>query len=491
MSWGTKVAVVLAGSALVLGVLGDLLFRGQLLGLNVALWMFSFVVALTMLLRVGRAPLHQGRRFMVAPLLLFAALFVWHDSPLLVAANLLALAAAVSMGALRRTRSRLRSATLSDYGGGLIAAGYSMLVGAVPLLMSDIRWNEVAGRMRSEKIAAVARGIMIGTPLLLLFGGLFVAADVMFKRLLSSAIPSLASSSVTHVAIVLVWAWVAGGLLRDLLASREEVRVLQADVFTRQGMSFRLGAVEVNVALTILNLLFLAFVLVQFRYLFGGKGLVETQAHLTYAEYARHGFFELVAVSALTISVLLLGDWLLREEESGRRIFRWLAVALLALLAVVMLSALQRMRLYMQQYGLTELRLYATGVIVWLAVVCCWFAVTVLRGRRHAFAIGALVAGFAATLCLNVLNPEALIARTNVSRPVVDVAYLAGLSDDAVATLVDRMSSLRPEQQRRLAEALLQREAAEGDWRSWNVSRAQAEQVLRERRAELAALAGR
>src|ERR671910_2688873 len=99
MSRETKVAVVLAGSALTLGVLGDLLFRGQLLGLNVAIWTVSFVVVLTMLLRVGRAPLHQGRRFMVAPLLLFAALFVWHDSPLLVATNLLALAAAVSMGA--------------------------------------------------------------------------------------------------------------------------------------------------------------------------------------------------------------------------------------------------------------------------------------------------------------------------------------------------------------------------------------------------------
>jgi hypothetical protein len=490
MSRETKVAVVLAGSTLVLGLLGDLLFRGQLLGLNVAIWMVSFVVVLTMLLRVGRASLHQGRRFMVAPLLLFAALFVWHDSPLLVATNLLALAAAVSMGALRRTRPRLRSATLSDYGGGFIAAGYSMLVGAVPLLMSDIRWNEVVGRVRSQRVAAVARGLMIGTPLLLLFGGLFVAADAVFKQLLSYAIPSPDSSSMAHVATVVVWAWVAGGLLRDLLVPREEHRVLRADAFTLRGLPPRLGAVEVNVALAALNLLFLAFVLVQFRYLFGGKGLVETQAHLTYAEYARQGFFELVVVAALTISVLLLGDWLLREEGS-RRAFRWLAVALLALLGVVMLSALQRMRLYMQEYGLTELRLYATGVIVWLAVISAWFAVTVLRGRRHAFALGALVAGFAATLTLNLVNPDALIARTNVTRPVVDVAYLAGLSDDAVPTLADRMSRLRLEQQRLLAEALLQRAAAGGDWRSWNLSRTQAQRVLGDHRAKLLAIAGR
>src|SRR5215212_5737065 len=125
MSRGTSLGIALAGSALVLGVLGDVLFQGQALGLNVAIWTAAFVVALTGLLRVARAPLHQGRRFMVGPLILFATLFVWHSSPLLVAANLVALAAAVSMGALRNTRKRLRHTTLTDYGEGLAGAAAS------------------------------------------------------------------------------------------------------------------------------------------------------------------------------------------------------------------------------------------------------------------------------------------------------------------------------------------------------------------------------
>src|ERR671932_2292135 len=98
-----RVALALVASAGVLGVLGDALFQGQPLGLNVLLWTVAFVLALSLLLWLARAPLHQGRRFMVAPLLVFAGLFVWHDSPVLTAANLLALAAAVALGALRRT----------------------------------------------------------------------------------------------------------------------------------------------------------------------------------------------------------------------------------------------------------------------------------------------------------------------------------------------------------------------------------------------------
>jgi hypothetical protein len=483
MSRETKVAISLAGSALALGVFGDALFQGQWLGLNVLLWMASFALALTVLLRLGRGPLHQGRRYMVAPLLVFSAMFAWHDSVLLSVANFVGLAAAISMGALRRTQPRLRSATLSDYGGGAIAAGCSTLAGALPLLMLDIKWKELR-RPGSEKAAAVVRGLVIGIPLLLLFGGLFVAADAVFKQLLSSAVPTLSVSALTRVIVVLVVAWLAGGLLRDLLAPLEESRVVPAQALESFKWAPRLGAVELNVALGIVDLLFLAFVVVQFRYLFGGQDLVRETAQLTYAQYARHGFFELVAVAALTLPLLLLGDWMLRDKGRGRRTFRWLAGALLVLLGVVILSALQRMRLYLDQYGLTELRLYATGGILWLAAVCAWFGLTVLRGKRHAFAVGALVAGFVATLALNVLSPDALIARTNVTRPAVDVQYLAGLSDDAVPTLVARLSDLPREERQFLATRLLDR-YGKGDWRSWNLSRARADGAVRAHRAEL------
>jgi hypothetical protein len=481
MSRETRLGVALAACALALGLLGDALFQGQALGLNVPLWALAFIAALTVLLRVARAPLHQGRRFMLAPLLLFATLFVWHDSPLLVAANLLALAAALTLGVLRN----VPTATLSDYGEGFVGAATSAAFGGLQVFMSDIRWAELVGRARSERVTAVVRGVALGFPLLLLFGGLFVAADAVFDRLVTSAIPSLDASLVERALIVAVWAWLAGGLLRDLLLVRadEQVRFLRA--------RRRLGAIEIGVALAFLDLLFLAFVVVQFRYLFGGSGLVESKAHLTYAEYARHGFFELVAVTALTLPVLLLADWALGPDGRGRRVFRWLAGALLALLAVVIASALERMRLYMQHYGLTELRLYATGVILWLAVVSGWFAVTVLRGRRHAFAVGALVAGFAATLALNVLSPDALIARTNVTRPVIDVAYLAGLSEDAVPTLISRISSLPALQQAELARELLRRDGSGGDWRAWNVSRSRAAGALRAHGAELQGLAER
>jgi Domain of unknown function (DUF4173) len=483
MSRDSRTALALTALAAALGMLGDALFHGRPLGLNVLLFALAFVSALALLLRVGRAPLHQGRRWLAAPMLVFAAAFLWHDSPLLIAANLVAIAGAVSLGALRRTQPSPASAGVGDYAAALASAGAGTVAGAVHLLHREVPWEEVERMLRGRRAVSVGRGLALGVPLLALFGGLFIAADAVFKNLVTSAVPDL-SRVWPHVFFAAALGWAAAGLLRDLVAARDDRRVLPADSLLSRRLS--LGATEVAVALGALVLLFAAFVTVQARYLFGGSALVQARAHLTYAEYARHGFFELVAVSLLVLPVILAANAVVRDRV---QLVRRLSAVLVALELVVAASALQRLRLYQEQFGLTELRLYATGVVIWLAFVFLWLAVTTLRGRRH-FAVGALVLGFAATAALNVVDPDALIARTNLSRPRIDVAYVGGLSDDAVPALLTRLPSLRQPLRGELARLLLARGPEQHGILGWNHSRAKAQTLLAERRPVLLRLAG-
>ena len=110
--------------------------------------------------------------------------------------------------------------------------------------------------------------------------------------------------------------------------------------------------------------------------------------------------------------------------------------------------------------------------------------------RDQRFAIGAVLSGFAATAVLNVISPDALIARTNLTRPHVDVVYLSRLSDDAVPTLVDRLATVPdPAVRRELAQRLLARSVDGQSLLSWNAARSRSRSVLLERRAELRALA--
>jgi 4-amino-4-deoxy-L-arabinose transferase-like glycosyltransferase len=179
------------------------------------------------------------------------------------------------------------------------------------------------------------------------------------------------------------------------------------------------------------------------------------------------------------LPVLLAANALAREH---RRLVRALSAVLVALELAVAVSALQRLRVYEQQYGLTELRIYAIGVVAWLVCVFAWASVTILRGRVRRFAIGAVTAGFVATAALNVVNPDALIARTNLNRPQADLAYLQKLSDDAVPTLVAHAGTAAdPRVRAALRTQLGAREVGSGGWLSWNASRARARHALARR----------
>lgn len=472
MSERTRLSLGLLGAALVLGVLGDELLRATPLGINLFLWIAALVVTLVLVARWRRIPLTGGRRWMFPALLLFAVLPAWRDSYWLVSLDLFAIASALALGALRTPRP-VHRAGLADYVVGLGTAGAAVTARPAMLMQSDIEWRELPKGPQARQAVAVGRGFLLAAPLLLVFGALFVAADQVFQGFVTDAVPD-GEQLLSHILLIVVFGWVAAGLLREYLGRREP---LEADVRP----FFTLGGTEVAVVLGLLNLLFLGFVVVQLRYLFGGSSMVEEQTGLTYAEYARHGFFELVTVAALVLPLLLLADWLLRRERPRDDVvFRVLAGILLLLLGVVMASALQRMRLYQREYGLTELRVYTTGFMLWLAVVLAWAGVTVLRSRRDLFAVGALVSGFAAIFVLHALNPDALIARTNLERPNLDVYYLTRLSDDATPALVDALPSLDPALRAELESELARRRDANGDWRTWNWSRSRAESALQD-----------
>lgn len=113
------------------------------------------------------------------------------------------------------------------------------------------------------------------------------------------------------------------------------------------------------------------------------------------------------------------------------------------------------------------------------------------------FASGALVAGLAAIVVLNAVNPDALIARTNIARAEsgkgVDVFYLETLSADAAPTIARELPSLArrdPESSARyVANQLLDRWSGDADWRTWSWGRSRARAAVSEHEEELRTIA--
>ena len=479
----TRLGLRVLGIALVLGGLGDLLLRATPWGINFLIWVTVIVGLATLLARWGRVGTGGEGKWLVLVALVFAAGLVLRDSPVVVFLDLLGVLVSLSLAVWLGRSGSLRHAGILDYVLGGVYTGALTSAGPIPVSVADIEWREaVRGRWKGQALA-VSRGVLLAAPLLLLFGTLLVAADAIFERLVIEVFGFDLAEVFSHLSLITFFAWITSGLLWAGLMARvpDNFAIPRPRVLS-------LGIVEVGIVLGLLDLMFLTFVVIQVRYLFGGTGRVAATAGLTYAEYARRGFFELVTVTALALPLLLIAHWLLRaENRAHERLFRALAGIMVVLLFVVVTSALQRMYLYQQEFGLTELRLYTTIFMVWISVVLLWFVLTVLRAGRDRFAFGALLAGFAAIFAINVMNPDALIASTNIDRMEAgkrfDAHYLTTLSADAVPVLVKALPEIgdtRLWKDYTVEQAVVDRwEIRQADWRTWNLGRSRARQLVR------------
>ena len=520
--------------ALFVGTLADALLRNGF-GLGLLLWMVAFAVMLHHLVRQRGARLTREQSGWLAASIFFAATFTWRDSPSLRPYDFLAMVAALALlGATLSHASPIRSILgqrVRDVALAVAQVAKDGVASMMYLVFRDSGLGTLAPNWRSGRSRAALRATLIALPLILVFAALFSVADPLFGSLLSVPNADLGEIA-SHLVVIGAYAWIVGGWLRGAIVAEGKPSIRT----TRPFLS--LGTLEVTIILGALVALFALFVSVQIGWLFGGERLIRSTTGLSYAEYARHGFFELVWVAVLVLPVLLgtrasLADG---DIEAERR-HRFLAMPLLALLAGVLASALGRMGLYVHYYGLSTDRLFASVFIGWLAFVFTWFCLTVLRGRPRDFVAGMTISGFFTLAGLNAVYPEAWVARVNIDRArtavtvadsvtsdgsvskrvisPIDYSYLTKpLGGDAVAHVVEALfappsippnNAARREEVRERCNAVKvlllrwgstgqRQEQAAGtleraaDWRLWNVGAWRARDAVRAHEAALRAV---
>lgn len=231
-----------------------------------------------------------------------------------------------------------------------------------------------------------------------------------------------------------------------------------------------------------LDLLYLLFLGVQSAGLFGGPEYL-SQRGISYAEWARSGFFQMVGVTVLNLTVLLAALSLARREGALWRVLRGLAVLLTAESLVLLASAGWRMSLYVSAYGLSFKRCmtyWGMGVMGLLFLGGLWKVVRPgFRYCRWAFPV--MLAGWVLVNCVPI---DFLVARDQVGRYLagesgsVDLGYLVyGLSYDTLGPLEaldgEEIYEIGGRNLRLKTFLEERREAARaecGDWRTWSLS---------------------
>jgi hypothetical protein len=420
-------------AALIAGLVTDQALRVGTFGLGFSLALAFVALALVFVARAERLE----ARLLAGSAAVFAAWLSMRASPWLVWPDLAAALILVGTAASFVRRGSLLNIGIAEAAARAFQALLHWVAGAAWAIRPI-----TAMRAPFASAAPVARGLLIATPVAVVVAALLASADPVFASFLTLNLDF--GQLLADAFFVLVGSLVMAGLLRSAAAEPLD-RV--------DGPLWRLGATEGLVVLAVLDAIFATFALAQGIAATGAAGATLRAAGVTYADYARSGFFQLLWVAGITLVVLVLFSRITAlNQPSSKRAFVVLAEIAIVLTLLIVAVASMRLSLYENAYGFTMLRLYSHLFAGWVAVVFLLLAAD-LGGvfRRHRWFVGATaMTALALLLVLNIANPEAVVARFNVDRATstgkLDPQYLTELSGDAVPTLLASRSRLQPEQ---------------------------------------------
>ena len=360
----------------------------------------------------------------------------------------------------------------------------SMLWERFRLLMDGLfgRLGALGAVLNGLRSASARRGVMaalgalITLPLVLVAAGLLSRADLLFERLASGVLEFICQH-LDLAAAKVVLGLLAAPFLFSLLYALGRPRPLMEK--KNAGCGMELDRVVPVMVLAGLDALYLLFAGVQSAALFGGPAYLERMG-ISYAEYARTGFFQLAFITALNLTVLLVLLQWTRRQGRGWRLIQVLSYLLAALSGVILVSAVWRMTLYVAAYGLSVKRALTYWGMAMMALLLAAACRKVARAEFRFFRFAA-VAVLAGWLVLNYMSVDSLTARYNVARfqagqlETVDLNYLSNLPYEALPALEGMDGSIPLNEwaeftlEQRLTDRRAQAAAECGRWETWSL----------------------
>lgn len=300
----------------------------------------------------------------------------------------------------------------------------------------------------SKVVRQILLGLVISIPLLIIILALLISADTVFAHILEPIAKFLA-----NIISIKFWASMYFRILVFAIVCIYFMaficNILKFDTETKKvqkGIEIKMQNITVNTVLTVLNIVYLLFTIVQFTYLFTKLGV---DGNFNYAEYARRGFFQLMIVTIINFGIILLTNANKRETSKVVNIYTKIMNLFLIMFTVVMIcSSFLRMYLYEQEFGYTFLRLMvffilATELVLIIPTIAYVFSKKVKLLKSYIVIIAIMYA------LINFTNVDKTIARKNVDRYIADSKlgiskennktdfnYLKKLSIDAIPDII-------------------------------------------------------
>ncbi|MBL4935646.1 DUF4173 domain-containing protein [Clostridium sp. YIM B02515] len=425
--------------SLTLGIIFDKFFFNGNLGVS---YFIFIALCITFFLWSAKSEIKLEKNigwFLMIPIALLALSYTVYTNPVFMVLNFLAVPALMIISSVLIYNPKIKWDKISF-------VFYLVKKGIVDVLEGIGSAFNTAGKgfRRIEKKEEsrtrnqIIIGLVISIPIIAIVIMLLSSADMIFNYYLNNITRIFDNIDLSNVVPHIIMIGIVTFYLLGYVWSFKIERKQQEDKEELEAVN--LETLVFITVLTVMNVLYLIFTLIQFSYLYGGEGMV-LPSNFTYAEYARRGFFELVAVTIINF-VIILGclKYAKKENEVLLKILDVLLSVLILFTVNMLYSANFKLSLYESSFGYTYQRVFVHLFMILLFILCI-ITFAGIWNRKIPVMKSIIITTVIAYTIANYLNIDVFIAKKNIERYYstgkLDAQYLTSLSYEAVPLILD------------------------------------------------------
>ena len=195
----------------------------------------------------------------------------------------------------------------------------------------------------------------------------------------------------------------------------------------------------IKVLVTVLNIIYIIFDIIQIKSLF----IHSSSSYINYASYARSGFFELMVVSLINMTIILISKNY-KTDKKNTKYMNIMSILMLFLTLIIIVSSFIRMHLYEVAYGYTVLRLLVDVVLITEVLLMIPTVMYIINSEFN-ISKAFLIIIICVYCCVNYINIDCFIANKNINRynngSKLDIEYLETYTTDNIPILINLYNS--------------------------------------------------
>ena len=303
---------------------------------------------------------------------------------------------------------------------------------------SDI--TQAYGRAMSKNKTSknVIIGIALSLPVLLVIIPLLASSDAAFENLVT-----LVLKNVGIYLLEIVLAVIITPFLIFYAVSKKYSKKIKGSAGRYSGKGVIQSPVTISF-LCVISLTYMVYLFSQLAYFFSAfSGILPEGYTKTASEYARRGFFEMFAICVINMMLIALANALTKRVKGKVPVaVKGLSAFILAFTVLILVTAMQKMKLNVEIYGLSKNRLLVSVFMLMILLIIFFYIVHIFL-PRISYMQPIIVICSAMFIALSFANVDGIVAEYNISAykegsiDSIDVDYINNLSDSSAQYIIE------------------------------------------------------